>query len=337
MARQESPRSVRRVTSNDVANAAGVSRATVSFVLNNTPHQSISEETRRRVRDAAAKLSYRPSAEARALRRGRSDVVLLCLPEQLPMSHELATFIEAMTAALAAKHLALMVNPWTPDPVVEAWRAVTPVIVIGWHLDPEAVEGMLLEGVQVVTSMIDEQSVFGRWVLGTREADIARTQVGCLAEAGHRRLAYALPTNDRLFGPGQLRRQSLERACAERGLPAPIPFQTAGDVDTAAQAVSDLLRDHPSVTGVCAHDDIAALAVLAGLQGTGRSAPADLAIVGVNDSPAAALANPPLTMVTVDTKASADYGVEVLVALLDGRDPPSSGPSAVGLIKRRSV
>ena len=50
----------RRVTSADVAHEAGVSRATVSYVLNDTPHQKIPEHTRRRVLEAAARLGYTP-------------------------------------------------------------------------------------------------------------------------------------------------------------------------------------------------------------------------------------------------------------------------------------
>ena len=69
-----------RVTGRDVAERAGVSRATVSYVLNDTPRQTISAGTRDRVREAATQLGYSPSAAARTLRTGRSDVVLCLLP-----------------------------------------------------------------------------------------------------------------------------------------------------------------------------------------------------------------------------------------------------------------
>ncbi|MBC7223527.1 MAG: LacI family DNA-binding transcriptional regulator, partial [Anaerolineae bacterium] len=59
----------KKVTSEDVAREAGVSRTTVSFVLNNTPNTNISEETRQRVLEAARNLGYRPDAAARALAR----------------------------------------------------------------------------------------------------------------------------------------------------------------------------------------------------------------------------------------------------------------------------
>ena len=62
--------SKQRLTSHDVARESGLSRATVSYVLNNDPRQTIPEETRQRVLRAARKLGYRPSAPARALRAG---------------------------------------------------------------------------------------------------------------------------------------------------------------------------------------------------------------------------------------------------------------------------
>ena len=67
----------RRPTSSDVAREAGLSRATVGYVLNDVPHQSIPEPTRRRVLEAAAKLGYRPSAAARSLLSVTSS---LCWP-----------------------------------------------------------------------------------------------------------------------------------------------------------------------------------------------------------------------------------------------------------------
>ena len=98
-----------RITSKDVAREAGVSQSTVSFVLNGTPGQTIPEETRRRVLDAAKKLDYRPRASARSLAAGRSDVVLLALPG-LPISANLSRFIEQLAAALAEHGLSLVTH-----------------------------------------------------------------------------------------------------------------------------------------------------------------------------------------------------------------------------------
>lgn len=84
---------VRRPTLADVASATGVSTAPVSYVLNDKPGQSIPEHTRERVRAAAAELGYVRSGAARALARGRSDLVLLVVPD-VPVGPVLVGLLE---------------------------------------------------------------------------------------------------------------------------------------------------------------------------------------------------------------------------------------------------
>jgi DNA-binding LacI/PurR family transcriptional regulator len=103
--------STRRVTSADVARMAGVSRATVSYVLNDTPHQTISADTRDRVLHAAAELGYAPSAAARTLRTGRSDVVLCLLPDW-PIGQEVGALLTNLSGALAGHGLTFVAHPW---------------------------------------------------------------------------------------------------------------------------------------------------------------------------------------------------------------------------------
>ncbi|MDY7040906.1 MAG: LacI family DNA-binding transcriptional regulator, partial [Chloroflexota bacterium] len=69
----------KRVTSKDVAELAGVSRTTVSFVLNDAPGVKISEETRQRVLEAARQLNYYPASAARSLASGRTNAIGLVL------------------------------------------------------------------------------------------------------------------------------------------------------------------------------------------------------------------------------------------------------------------
>src|SRR5213078_2224325 len=74
----------RRITSQDVAKRAGVSRTTVSFVLNDVKEANISEETRQRVLAAAEELGYVPDAAAQALASGRTQTIGLILPKAQP-------------------------------------------------------------------------------------------------------------------------------------------------------------------------------------------------------------------------------------------------------------
>ncbi|WP_106401218.1 LacI family DNA-binding transcriptional regulator [Actinocorallia populi] len=335
MASEGAARRGRRTTIADVAQAAGVSRTTVSFVLNGTRGQTIPESTRQRVLQAAERLRYAPSAEARALRRGRSDVVLLYLAPELPLTTDLGQLLEHLAAMFAAAGLTVIAQPWTRYPDTEVSKAITPAVVLAWHLDEDSVTAMRRNGVQVVVSLTDGSDPVARWVWGAREETIARLQVGRLVEAGHRRLGYALPHDRRLAEASRKRLEALQRACAEHGLPDPVALPVPAD-DGAHAAVASWRAMTPAVTGVCAHDDVAALAVLAGLRRHGLSAPADLAVIGVIDSPAARLACPPLTMVTVDMRATARYTVDVVTALLEGAPLPPA-PEVVGLIERMSV
>jgi DNA-binding LacI/PurR family transcriptional regulator len=110
----------RRATSADVAREAGVSRSTVSFVLNGTKGQTIPEPTWQRVLEAAARLRYAPSAEARTLSRGRSDVVLLYQPPQLPMSADIGALVEFLAAEFAAAPACAPTTTWQHWP---SWQA----------------------------------------------------------------------------------------------------------------------------------------------------------------------------------------------------------------------
>ncbi|MDX5567807.1 substrate-binding domain-containing protein [Streptomyces sp. ID05-04B] len=127
----------------------------------------------------------------------------------------------------------------------------------------------------------------------------------------------------------------MEPAC----LAAPVTLAVPGD-EAGAEAAVDAVATwrEMAVTGVCADDDVAALAVLAGLREQGLTAQADLAVIGAVDSPAARLAAPPLTTVAVavDMRDTARHLVAAVTSLLEGRPMPV-GPEVTGVIERRSV
>ncbi|WP_319097947.1 LacI family DNA-binding transcriptional regulator [Streptomyces sp. WI04-05A] len=338
MAGEAAARPGGRVTSADVAREAGVSRATVSFVLNGTKGQTISESTRQRVLEAASRLHYAPSAEARTLSRGRSDVVLLYQPPQLPLA-DLGGLVEFLSAEFAAVGLTAVIHPWSRKPDGDVWTAITPVAVLAWDLPDSDVAAMRRNGVRAVVSLTAESDPVAQWIWGSRENSIARLQVERLLSAGHRRLGYARPHDQRLAEASEMRLKALQRACAEHGVPGPVALPIPGDeegVGAAVDAVTAWIAMTPAVTGVCAHDDVAALAVLAGLRERGLAAPSDLAVIGAVDSPAARLAAPPLTMVAVDMRDTARHLVEAVTSLLEDRPIPI-GPEVTRVIERHSV
>lgn len=329
--------SKRRVTSADVARESGVSRATVSYVLNGAVNQSISPQTRRRVLDAARQLGYMPYAPARALRAGRSDMVLFLIPEW-PIGAAIASLIEQLSLALAAKGLTLVVHahPRASRPVSELWKVITPVAVINNQaLNAEEIDAAHRSGIAVITPVYRTD---GPGTFTVFQQSIGRLQAEHLLASGHRRLGFAFPDDDRLLAFAQPRLDGVRAVCAERGSGEPQVQIVSLEVASGARAVAAWAALRPPVTAVCAYNDEVALAVLAGMRAHGLTAPADLAVIGVDDIPAAALATPALTTVATGMAALGRYLATAVVRSLAGKPPPAApGAGIVRLIRRESA
>jgi DNA-binding LacI/PurR family transcriptional regulator len=327
----------RRVTSADVARESGVSRATVSYVLNGAANQSISPQTRRRVLDAARQLGYTPYAPARALRAGRSDVVLFLIPEW-PIGAAIASLIEQLSLALAEKGLTLVVHahPRSARPVSELWKAITPAALINNQaLNAEEIEAAHRNGVAVITPVYRTD---GPGTFTVFQQRIGRLQAEHLLDSGHRRLGFAFPDDDRLLAFAQPRLDGVRAVCAERGSGEPDVQIVALDAASGARAVAAWAALRPPVSGVCAYNDEVALAVLAGMRAQGLAAPADLAVIGVDDIPAAALATPALTTITTGMQALGRYLAAAVVRSLAGKPPPAApGAGLIRLVRRESA
>ena len=325
----------KRVTSADVARLAGVSRATVSYVLNDTPRQTISPGTRDRVRDAAAQLGYSPSAAARTLRTGRSDVVLCLLPDW-PIGPEVGSSLRHLSAALARHGLTLVVHPGNREdrPMSELWKAITPAAVIAYTGFSDAeTAAMRSAGVALVVALSRRDR--GRELAVPQEL-VGRRQAEHLARAGHARLGYAYPDDPRVRFFAEPRLAGVRAACAALRLPTPIGLTVPLDPAAASEAVRRWQAT--GVTAVCAYNDEVALAVLAGARRAGRSVPGDLAVIGVDDIVPARLADPPLTTVTTDQAVAGAHLAATVVAAMNGRAAPTL-PAAdiVRVVARESV
>lgn len=321
---------MKRVTSTDVARAAGVSRATVSYVLNDSPDRAIPEATRLKVLAAAERLGYSPYAPARMLRRGRSDVVLLVLPDrpQGPVGHAM---IEQMAATLATRGLTLVTHLSTAHgPGV--WNAIAPAAVVGGMLfTPEQTEDMRRAGVGVIVPS-DEQAAEVRRGESSWSFRIGQVQAAHLIELGVHPIRYALPDDPRLQDLARQRLAGARKACREAGLPEPETAVIPLDLVEAARLVDGWSG------GVCAFNDEVALAVLGGLRAHGLRAPDDLAVIGADDIPAARLAAPPLTTVTIDAGHIGHNVACYVIAALSG-EPPGPRPDAdtIRVIPRAST
>jgi DNA-binding LacI/PurR family transcriptional regulator len=306
-------RPAKRITSTDVARAAGVSQTTVSFVLNDKPGHSIPEATRLRILEVARQLDYRPHGSARALAAGRSDVALLSVPD-LPIGGGISRFVEELAAALADHGLTLVTHLSGAHgrPLADVCAAVNASVVIGFaSFDEDTVQALYRAGADVVLPTRVSQTDAAH--------PVGRLQAEHLIGRGHRRLGYAMPAHPGLREMAEGRLEGATVACAAAGLEPPVVADMGLEIADAASAVEQWVGQ--SVTAVCAFNDETAIAVLAGLRECGLAAPADLAVIGVDDIPTARLAAPPLTTVGVDLHQAGRGRAEMIVASLTGREP----------------
>jgi DNA-binding LacI/PurR family transcriptional regulator len=308
-------RPAKRITSTDVARAAGVSQTTVSFVLNDKPGHSIPEATRLRILEVARQLDYRPHGSARALAAGRSDVVLVSVPD-LPLAGNMSRFVEELAAALAGRGLTLVTHLAGAHgrPLADVCAAVSASAVIAFtSLDDDAVQALYRAGADVVLPLPSSVT------LSAAAPAAGRLQAEHLIGAGHRRIGYAMPAHPGLREMAEGRLQSAADACAAAGVDRPVPISMGLEVADGAAAVGQWGR--LSVTGVCAFNDETAMAVLAGMREQGFTAPADLAVIGVDDIPIARLVSPPLTTVSYNMRQEGGRLAEVIADSLAGREP----------------
>ena len=331
----------RRATSSDVAKAAGVSRATVSYVLNGRAGQSISAATRDRVLTAARDLGYIPSTAARTLRRGRSDLVLMLLPPE-PLGRALAMIIDAASEYVEQHGLRLVAHRLpSRGGAVSLVQSLAPAALI---LVTALEEGELetLQGTGLTVASLPQASADPL----APDLGIGTLQVQHLVAAGHRRIGVAVPPESGYAWRVRVRLAAISAACARHGLPAPAVAHLGLDAAEAAAAVAGWRDAAQPVTAVCAFDDDHAFAVLSGLAVHGLRAPHDLAVIGAEDIPLAGLAVPPLTTVSVDARRLGEHFARLALAPVPGPEGDAEtpgeaqgegGPPAVSLVLRASA
>jgi DNA-binding LacI/PurR family transcriptional regulator len=272
----------KRVGLRDVAAASGVSPATVSFVLNNTANQTISPATRERVQHAARDLGYVPHGIARALREGTSRTVLLNLDTEAS-NGSLLRFIRGMNAELALHDHVLLVRygEGAPAALQPILNAVSPRATVDFT-------GLYEPGSEI--------SRDGGWENGL--AAHTAVQIGHLAEAGHRHIAFASPGADRRAKFVAARLAMAQESLRLLGHDSLV----ARDIAERDVALRAFRAAHPEVTAIAAFDDVTALMVLAGLRSLAVSVPEEIAVMGFDDTEFGALSAPALTSVHIDAE-----------------------------------
>lgn len=292
----------KRPTQADVARRAVVSQALVSYVVNNHPDVSVPEATRRRVLDAVTELGYVPDSAARSLRTRKTFTVACIIPDITNPFYP--AFERGVQEGAEQQGYVLVVYNTDGDAEREArclgsvreGRA-DGVVGVFFHRTAEDLRPLLDRGVPVVRLEATRREV-GPLPLDNIYVDntqAAGDAVTYLIARGHRRIGMIAGHG----GPRQARVLGYRRALEEHGLAVDEGLIRAGDFREGggADAMRELLSVSPRPTAVFAANDVMAMGALLAVRAAGLRVPAEMAVVGFDDIPAARLVHPPLTTV----------------------------------------
>jgi DNA-binding LacI/PurR family transcriptional regulator len=320
-----------RITSVDVAREAGLSRATVSYVLNADPRQTIPEATRQRVFDAAEKLGYKPFGPARILRGAKSTLVLMLTPGlEHATDFVAAAIINQLSAALNELGLHLVWQLGSEQDASAAMDLAPAVVLTSSDEGDPILERLRRDFTVPVLPAFPGLDPF--------IASSAIAQVQHLAGQGRRIIAYADPEQPDFQPTSDVRWAAVKVTTRELGLPSPVRFRLPSSRDQASQELTALLDHHPDVDAICAYNDETAMVTLAAAHDAHIRVPSQLAVIGVDNHPFGRLAIPALTTVESDTTDFVRAFAQSIAATAAG-SPPSNVllPTTAQPIQRAST
>ena len=290
-----------RLTSRDIAAAAGVSQATVSNVLNRP--DVVAAETRDRVHAVMRRLNFVVNDSARSLRAGRSRTLgVIALDLTNPFWGEVT---RGVSVAAAERGYTVLLgssgeSQTNEDQLLRTFEEhrVDGVLVSSIDADSPAIASLHGHGITVV--LLDEFDVSGRHSsVSLDQARGARMLGAHLLEEGHRRIGFINVPHTVWWSRERLRGLSEAVIAVGRDPQEVLSEFTVPTMTTrvAEPAVSELLRRHPDLTAIVCANDMIALGALKRLQDDGIRVPEDISVAGFDDSYFAELLSPALTTV----------------------------------------
>lgn len=321
----------------DVAQAAGVSKSTVSRALNQG-HRFFRSPTAARIREIAADLGYAPNPAAANLRRRQTNTIGLLVPRLTDTV--MAMIYEEIASACAKRGSYALVATSHDNPESERengsmllGRRVDGLILTTARVDGGFCEELVERGVPHVLTLRsygDSPAALGDDRLGGYLA------TRHLIDLGHRRIGLIAGPDYASSALG--RRAGYQDALREAGLPVDpaLVFASTFSMESGEAAGQRVLDTDPRPTAVFAVNDNTAVGLLAAVQRAGVQVPADLSVVGYNDIPLVARLPVPLTTVRVPFREIAEASVDLL-ADAEAGVPPITRRFAPTLIPRSST
>lgn len=329
----------------DVAKHAGVSRTTVSYVLNNVMGVNISEQTRQRVMNSARELDYHPNAIARSLARKRTLTLGLVLCSNLDRLNSDAFLpsviygIGSITAAAGYRLLVEVVDDASrPNAYTSLIREFHSdgIILAGVRPDDHHLNGLNAEDFPVVLwGRVPEINLPS---VDVDNQSAARMAVEHLIALGHTGIACITNTAPGAAHEAADRLRGYQMALEAHALAYDERLVRYGDYQERSgfEAMASLLEQPERPTAVFVASDVVALGALSAARAAGLNVPDDLAVVGFDDIQSSQYVMPPLTTVRVPAHEIGATSAQMLLNIIQNGHRPASVFLETELIMRES-
>jgi len=317
-----------KTTSFDIAHRAGVSQATVSRALRNSP--LVNAETRERIKRIAREMNYRVDRRAAGLRSQRSNTLaLLLFEEPTTDDSQINPFFLSMlghiTRYAASKKYDVLVSfqqlseDWLSE--YQSSNRADGIILLGY--------GNYRSSADKLQKLVDEGANFVIW--GPTTPELQGHAIGCrnsqggeiathhLLSLGRSRIAFIGEISEDC-PEFQQRYEGYRRALRSAGLPVREELQRNADYRETSgfDAMTGLLESETPFDAVFAASDLIAIGAMKCLREAGLRIPGDVSVVGFDDIPVASYATPSLTTIRQDTLLAARALVKNLLAMIEG-------------------
>lgn len=319
---------VKRVTSRDVAELAGVSRTTVSFVLNDVAGMRISADTRQRVLDAAAELEYHPNASARRLVTGQTRILAYVerqSPERAFADAILPQILRGVHDAAATAGFEVL---FAPIPVRSGQGRceqllrgghVDGIILSGPRTDDDDLRRILAAGAPIVLQ--------GQWPdISVASVDVdnfkaAKMATEYLISLGHEQLGIILHA-PQVFTAAEARLRGFKAALKAHGLPFHDDLIVTADFSpqSGELAMQQILQQSQKLTAIFVTSDTVAIGAIRAAKRLQFRVPEDLSFIGFDDIPMAVYYEPPLSTVRLPAYGIGWGAAELLIRMVSSEE-----------------
>ncbi|HUN08712.1 MAG TPA: LacI family DNA-binding transcriptional regulator [Aggregatilineales bacterium] len=326
----------------DVARAAGVSTATVSKVLSNTPY--FTEATRAKVMQAVDELGYVPNLAARALSSGKTHIIAVVFPyvyDALFTDPLVLRILEGIEAELTKRgYNILLSTPRLRESGPDTHY--TRLIRSGYIEGVIALDSVPMASVLEIVRQRKMPAVAigyhpNTYSIRSDDHQGGQLQMEHIIRLGHHKIGI-IASDESLHFSIEHRLKGLQHMAEQHGLSYQQMPRANGDfsIDSGAKAARQLLTEHPDLTALLCLNDRMAMGAIQTAQAMGRQVPDDLSVIGYDNIPLSMASSPALTTIDQQAPELGRIAATMLFEVFDGKQPATATLPTTLIVRQSS-